>query len=158
MKIYDFRAVEAAGGFCRSEKPRFSWKVQSENKDTVQTKFTLIVLKDGVPVQQAAGESESQYVLPEGEPLAPRTSYEARLTAYDNHGETASSVLFFETDKLSEPFTAKMIAPKEQLAPVYALKGKFTAKKPVKSARLYATALLLLSNKLSKMAAKTSLF
>ena len=79
MKIYDFRAVEAAGGFCRSEKPRFSWKVQSENKDTVQTKFTLTVLKDGVPVQQAEGESESQYVLPEGEPLAPRTSYEARL-------------------------------------------------------------------------------
>ena len=34
-----------------------------------------------------------------------------------------------------------MIAPTEAPAPVYALKGKFTAQKPVRSARLYATAL-----------------
>ena len=141
MKIYDFRAVEAAGGFCRAARPHFSWKLKSDERDTVQTKYTLTVLCEGVPVQKASGEGESVYILPEGEELASRTGCEARLTVSDNHGNTDECVLSFETDKLSEPFTAKMIAPKEQIAPVYALKGKFTAKKPVKRARLYATAL-----------------
>ena len=141
MKIYDFRAVEAAGGFCRAARPHFSWKLKSDERDTVQTKYALTVLCEGVPVQKASGEGESVYILPEGEELASRTGYEAHLTVSDNHGNTDECVLSFETDKLSEPFTAKMIAPKEQIAPVYALKGKFTAKKPVKRARLYATAL-----------------
>ena len=75
-----------------------------------------------------------------GSALAPHR-YEVRVTAEGNHGERAEETLVFETDKLFEPFAAKMIAPKEVPAPVYALKGKFTAKKPVKAARLYATAL-----------------
>ena len=141
MNLSDFRVVEAAGGFCRVEKPHFSWKLRSDERDTKQIKFELIILKDGKTIARAAGEGESVYVLPEGEALAPRTQYEARLTVEDNHGCRAGETLVFETDKLSEPFAAKMIAPTEAPAPVYALKGKFTAKKPVRSARLYATAL-----------------
>ena len=141
MNLSDFRVVEAASGFCRVEKPHFSWKLRSDERDTKQIKFELVILKDGKTIARAAGEGESVYVLPEGEALAPRTQYEARLTVEDNHGCRAGETLIFETDKLSEPFAAKMIAPTEAPAPVYALKGKFTAQKPVRSARLYATAL-----------------
>lgn len=69
-------------------------------------------------------------MLAEGEALLPRTRYEVRVTAEDNHGERAEEALVFETDKLFEPFAAKMIAPKQAPAPVYALKGKFAAKSP----------------------------
>ena len=141
MQLYDLRVVEAAGGFCRTERPLFSWKLRSDKKDTKQVSFELCVLKNGKKVSSARGEGECAYVLAEGEALLPRTRYEVRVAAEDNHGERAEEALVFETDKLSEPFAAKMIAPKQAPAPVYALKGKFTAKKSVKSARLYATAL-----------------
>ena len=141
MQLFDLRVVEAAGGFCRTERPHFSWKLRSEKKDTKQAAFELYVLKDGKKVSSAKGEGECAYILAEGEALLPRTRYEVHVTAEDNHGERAEASLVFETDKLSEPFAAKMIAPKAAPAPVYALKGKFTAKKPVRSARLYATAL-----------------
>ena len=141
MQIYDLRVVEAAGGFCRTGRPHFSWKLRSGKKDTKQVSFELCVFRGGEKVSSAGGEGECAYVLAEGEALLPRTRYEVRVTAEDNHGERAEEALVFETDKLSEPFAAKMIAPKQAPAPVYALKAKFTAKKPVKSARLYATAL-----------------
>ena len=141
MQLFDLRVVEAAGGFCRTERPHFSWKLRSEKKDTKQAAFELCVLKDGKKVSSAKGEGECAYILAEGEALLPRTRYEVRVTAEDNRGERAEASLVFETDKLSEPFAAKMIAPKQVPAPVYALKGKFTAKKPVRAARLYATAL-----------------
>ena len=141
MQLYDLRVVEAAGGFCRTGRPHFSWKLRSGKKDTKQVSFELCVFRGGEKVSSARGEGECAYVLAEGEALLPRTSYEVRVTAEGNHGERAEETLVFETDKLFEPFAAKMIAPKEVPAPVYALKGKFTAKKPVKAARLYATAL-----------------
>lgn len=139
MQIYDLRVVEAAGGFCRTGRPHFSWKLRSDKKDTKQVSFELCVLKNGKKVSSAKGEGECTYVLAEGEALLPRTRYEVRVTAEDNHGEHAEQTLVFETDKLFEPFAAKMIAPKQVPAPVYALRGKFTAIKPVKAARLYAT-------------------
>lgn len=141
MQLYDLRVVEAAGGFCRTGRPHFSWKLRSDKKDTKQVSFELCVFRGGEKVSSARGNGECAYVLAEGEALLPRTRYEVRVTAEDNHGERAEEALVFETDKLSEPFAAKMIAPKQAPAPVYALKAKFTAKKPVKSARLYATAL-----------------
>ena len=141
MQLYDLRVVEAAGGFCRTGRPHFSWKLRSGKKDTKQVSFELCVFRGGEKVSSAGGNGECAYVLAEGEALLPRTRYEVRVTAEDNHGERAEEALVFETDKLSEPFAAKMIAPKQAPAPVYALKAKFTAKKPVKSARLYATAL-----------------
>ena len=141
MKIFDLRVMEAAGGFCRSERPHFSWKLRSEKKDTKQVAFELCVFRGGEKVSTAKGEGECAYVLAEGKPLAPRTRYEVRVVTVDNHGERAEASLFFETDKLSEPFAAMMIAPKKAPAPVFALKGKFAAKKPVRAARLYATAL-----------------
>ena len=36
MQLYDLRVVEAAGGFCRTERPHFSWKLRSDKKDTKQ--------------------------------------------------------------------------------------------------------------------------
>ena len=75
MNLSDFRVVEAAGGFCRVEKPHFSWKLRSDERDTKQIKFELTILKDGKTIARAAGEGESVYVLPEGEVLAPRTLY-----------------------------------------------------------------------------------
>lgn len=130
MQIYDLRVVEAAGGFCRTGRPHFSWKLRSGKKDTKQVSFELCVFRGGEKVSSARGNGECAYVLAEGEALLPRTRYEVRVTAEDNHGERAEEALVFETDKLFEPFAAKMIAPKQAPAPVYALKGKFAAKSP----------------------------
>ena len=101
MQLFDLRVVEAAGGFCRTERPHFSWKLRSEKKDTKQAAFELCVLQDGKKVSSAKGEGECAYILAEGEALLPRTRYEVRVTAEDNHGERAEASLVFETDKLS---------------------------------------------------------
>ena len=130
MNLSDFRVVEAASGFCRVEKPHFSWKLRSDERDTKQIKFELVILKDEKTIARAAGEGECVYILPEGEALAPRTQYEARLTVEDNHGCRAEETLVFETDKLSEPFAAKMIAPKKPLHPSMRSRGNFLRKSP----------------------------
>ena len=74
MQLYDLRVVEAAGGFCRTGRPHFSWKLRSDKKDTKQVSFELCVFRGGEKVSSARGEGECAYVLAEGEALLTATT------------------------------------------------------------------------------------
>lgn len=123
--------------------PRFSWKLESDQENTVQTAYALRI--DGKLVFKADSD-QSTLVAYAGEVLKPRTRYSWEVTAWDNHGESASAGGFFETGLLDgKAFAdhAKWITSgwesSETVSPMFV--KVFSPAKPVASARLYATCL-----------------
>ena len=127
-------------------KPGFSWKLESEKQNTMQTGYQIQVISEGRMIWDSGCRKSDQSVLVEyeGDLLQAETVYEYRVTVWDNHGEMAAAVGHFETGLLSgKNFKAQWIThpfEKEETAcPIFtktfALKGK------VKRARVYATAL-----------------
>ena len=127
-------------------KPGFSWKLESEKQNTMQTGYQIQVISEGRMIWDSGCRKSDQSVLVEyeGDLLQAETVYEYRVTVWDNHGEMAAAVGHFETGLLSgKNFKAQWIThpfEKEETAcPIFtktfALKGK------VKQARVYATAL-----------------
>lgn len=143
MRIYDFFLEGRSRCFGSDAKePRFSWKMQSDKKNTMQHSFELKVLCGSRECWKAKSISQqSSDILYRGEALRPRTAYTAQVTVTDNYGEKDTAVLSFETGKFDEPFAGEYISLHEKEAPVYALVKKIALSKPIKSARLYATAL-----------------
>ena len=127
-------------------KPRFSWKIQSDKKNTMQTGFRIQVVSGGAMVWDSGRQESGQSVLVEyaGPDLQAECAYEYRAIVWDNHGETAEAVGSFETGLLSgTKFQAEWIthpfAKEETACPVFFIKVFF--KKAVRRARVYATAL-----------------
>ncbi len=142
------------------KKPRFSWKMESDEKDTVQKSYRVIVTKcisnlgsQPEGLEQSPGEivwdtgmtesDESILLEYEGKELEPECFYRVRIQVEDNHGNTAYAETAFETGILdNHSFRAEMIThnfEKEETAcPVFC--KAFTLNKKVVSARLYATA------------------
>ena len=137
------------------EKPRFSWKMESDEKDTVQKSYQIIVKKctsnlkslpsEGETVWDTGDiESDESVLLEyEGAKLEPESFYLVQIQAEDNHGNTASGETTFETGIFdSHCFRAEMIThnfEKEETAcPVFW--KEFASHKKVACARLYATA------------------
>jgi alpha-L-rhamnosidase len=127
-------------------KPRFSWKLESDKPDTMQTGYQIQVISEGKMIWDCGHRKSDQSVLVEygGLPLEAETLYEYRVTVWDNHGEMAAADGSFETGLLSgKNFTAQWIthsfAKEETACPVFT--KKVSLKKPVKQARIYATAL-----------------
>lgn len=126
--------------------PRFFWKLLSAQQNVRQTAFHLTVQTGGSTVWDSGRQEreDSVYIAYAGHPLQPCTVYEASVTVWDNHGQEASAQTTFETGLLhGSAFCAGWIThalPKEETAsPVFV--KTFAVKKPVRSARLYATAL-----------------
>ncbi|MBR0041123.1 MAG: family 78 glycoside hydrolase catalytic domain [Oscillospiraceae bacterium] len=128
-------------------QPRFSWKLKSDRNDTVQTAYRLTVSNGEVMWDSGKVESE-QSILAEymGATFAPRTAYTWNVTVWDNHGRHATASAGFETGLLSgAAFEGKArwithgLAKDETASPIFT--KTFPAKKPLKKARLYATAL-----------------
>ena len=71
--------------------PRFSWKLVSDQNDTLQTAWRLTVAGPGGTVWDSGvqGGDASVLVPYAGAPLAEETAYAVTLTVTDNHGETA---------------------------------------------------------------------
>ena len=113
MKIYDFRTEyrkEPFGLDVRS--PRFSWKMESEETDTVQTAYRVRVNTGGRNVWDTGRrESDQSVLIPyEGSALENETVYEVILDTEDNHGNTAHAETRFATGIFDpETFAAKMI-------------------------------------------------
>ena len=147
MRLYDFRTEYRENPIGLTEKaPRFSWKIESDEKDTVQTSYEIKVTDENGKLVWDSGKKvsdQSVLISYEGEVLADETFYTVEVTVADNHGNVESVEGPFETGIFDNTvFKAKMITsdfPEDETAcPVF---GKtFAIDKKVKKARLYATA------------------
>ena len=147
MRLYDFRTEYRENPIGLTEKaPRFSWKIESDEKDTVQTSYEIKVTDENGKLVWDSGKKvsdQSVLISYEGEVLADETFYTVEVTVADNHGNVESVEGPFETGIFDNTvFKAKMITsdfPEDETAcPVF---GKtFAIDKKVKKAHLYATA------------------
>ena len=147
MKLYDFRTEYRENPIgLTAKEPRFSWKIESQEKDTLQTAYEIHVTDENGKLVWNSGKrvSDQSVLIPyEGEALASETLYTVQVSVADNHGNTESVEGTFETGIFDNTeFKAQMITgdfPEEETAcPVF---GKtFVLDKKVKKARLYATA------------------
>lgn len=144
MKLYDLRTEYRVNPIGITEKhPRFSWKLESGERDTIQQSYHIVVTADEKIVWETKAESEESVLIPyAGEELRDETLYQVSVAATDNHGNTAVGEMSFETGILEpETFQAKMIThdfPEEETAcPIFS--RTFSAKGNVKKARIYAT-------------------
>ena len=126
--------------------PRFSWKLRTEKKNTLQAAYRLTVTGGGETWDTGRVESERSILIAYAGPaLKPRTEYAWSVTAWTDQGEEAAASSRFETGLLSGAAfegKAKWIThglPKEETAsPVFS--KTFSVAKPLAKARLYATA------------------
>lgn len=144
MKLYDLRTEYRVNPIGITEKhPRFSWKLESGERDTIQQSYHIVVTADEKIVWETKAESEESVLISyAGEELRDETLYQVSVAATDNHGNTAVGEMSFETGILEpETFQAKMIThdfPEEETAcPIFS--RTFSAKGNVKKARIYAT-------------------
>lgn len=145
MKLYDLRTEYRVNPIGITEKhPRFSWKLESGERDTIQQAYHIVVTANEKIVWETKAESEESVLISyAGEELQDETLYQVSVEATDNHGNTATGEISFETGILQpETFQAKMIThdfPEEETAcPIFS--KIFAAKGNVKKARIYATA------------------
>ena len=145
-------------------QPRFSWKLESDRNDTIQTACRLTVSNSEVIWDTGRVES-GQSILIEymGELFAPGTAYTWNVTVWDNHGETAEAAAWFETGLLKgTAFEGKAkwithgLNREETASPVFT--KTFTVEKTVKKARLYASALGLYEAEINGVKADDTYF
>lgn len=127
-------------------KPRFSWKLESEKANTMQTAYQIQVVSEGQMIWDSGCQRSDQSVLVEygGLPLQAESVYEYRAVVWNNHDEMAEASGHFETGLLAGTnFQAQWIthpfAQEETACPIFT--KTVTLSKPVKKARMYATAL-----------------
>lgn len=146
MKIYDLRTEYRKNPVgLDTLVPRFSWKMRTDEKNTVQNLYRIEVSTGEQSVWDTGIRESSESVLVpyEGQPLKDEALYQVKVTVWDNYGRSDSVAASFETGVFDpSDFQAQMIThdfPKEETAcPVFY--KKVTLKENVKKARLYATA------------------
>lgn len=144
LKITNILVENSINCITDRQKPRVSYILVSDKKEVVQKSYRLQICD----WDSGTVKSEQSYLLPyEGAALKPFTTYKVTIEVTDNYGETASEATQFETGRLDIPWQGKWITDfnikadkKTSPLPMTAVK-KVEIKKPVKSARLYATAL-----------------
>jgi alpha-L-rhamnosidase len=147
MTLYDLEVEHRDRPLGLDEQaPRFSWKIASEHKNVLQSAYRITVSHSGIADWDSAKIQSGQSVLVEyaGNALIPCTLYGVTIEVWDNHGESASGKTSFETGLMDgAAFTATWIthdlSDDETACPVFS--HSFHIDKPVKAARVYATAL-----------------
>lgn len=147
MKLYDLRTEYRENPIGLTGKaPRFSWKIESEEQNTIQTAYEINVTDENGNVVWNSGKkaSDQSVLIPyDGEALKDEMLYKVEVSVADNHGNVESIGGTFETGIFDNTeFIAKMLTsdfPAEETACL--VFGKtFAIDKKVKKARLYATA------------------
>ena len=128
------------------KKPRFSWKILSEEQDVLQTSYQIIVKNEGDLVWDTGKRESNLSVLVEyeGKELNACSLYEVHVKVWDNKGNHDNIDGSFETGLLSGAnFSAKWIThdlPEEETAcPIYV--KEFPVEKEIEKVRVYATSL-----------------
>lgn len=90
------------------ECPRFSWLLEAEEKNVMQTAYRVCVhtREDEVWDSGRVGGANSQGIEYAGEPLKPCTEYLVDVTVWDNHGHVTSGSTCFETGFLDPSIDA----------------------------------------------------
>lgn len=115
MKLYDLRIeYDKYPIGLTVERPRFSWKIQSDKGDTMQTGYRIIVKRaEDEKVVWDSGEVMSDasiHIEYDGEKLLDESEYSVHISVTDNHGESAEAGAYFETGVFDAcSFEAKMI-------------------------------------------------
>ena len=137
-------SVENLTQGCVTDKqnPRFSFALSSDRKNVTLKKALLSL--NGWQTET----TEQAAIFYAGPALKPFTAYNASLTAEDDAGETARAEVSFETGRLDTPWQAQWISdPKYKftekgVSPVPMMfRKELQLKKPVASAKIYATAM-----------------
>lgn len=145
MKLYDITIEYQTEPLGLAVKlPRFSWKLASDQNDTVQKAYQVIVSNGDSLVWDSGRVASDQSILIEyaGADLEDETNYQVKITVEDNHGEIAEAVTQFTTG-ISDPqnFVAEMIGHDFDASvtapPIF--KKAFSLDKKVKKAMVYVT-------------------
>ena len=125
MHIGDLRVEYRKVPFGISEnQPRFSWKLISEEPDTMQVAYRIRVSSNDQSVWDYYEQSDRSVLIPyEGLPLCSETIYQVLVSVIDNHGNKADQQISFETGMLDPTeFQARMIThcfpPEETTCPI----------------------------------------
>lgn len=152
MKVYDLKVLHMKSPVI-DKIPEFSWKLDSNRKNVLQSAYQIVVTTAGGCVWNSGKvESREQAFIPyEGKPLQSRTVYEWKIIVWDDKGKTAEAAAYFETALLkSEDWIAKWIEyPKRRQGagkyafgfsyPPILFKKQFCLKKAIAQAKIYAT-------------------
>lgn len=128
------------------KKPRFSWKIKSNEKNVLQSAYQILVKQEERVIWDSGKINSSSSVLIEynGSEMKPCTIYEVLVTAWDNKGNHATTDASFETGLLGGTnFQANWIThsfPDEETAcPIFV--RDFEVDKEIERVRVYATSL-----------------
>ncbi len=93
--------------------PIFSWEMTSDEKNTVQTAWQIVVKKDGDVVwdSEVKNGDESNGISYGGKRLESRTRYEFTVRVWDNRGNAAENTSWFETGLFEGDWTSRWIEP-----------------------------------------------
>ncbi|MES2827957.1 MAG: glycoside hydrolase family 78 protein [Bacteroidota bacterium] len=132
-----------------SPNPRFSWKLKSTVKSTVQKSYEIKLgtnAKVTGNVLWLGNKTSDQSVLVsyDGPALNSKTKYYWQVRVKDNHGNTSawSAVQYFQTGLTASDWTAKWIAVsgKDDSPVSPLLRKEFSLAKAIRSATAYITA------------------
>ena len=104
MRLYDLRTEYRVNPIGLTTKaPRFSWKLESDEKNTLQKSYHILVKDNENTVWDSGIKEEETSVLIsyEGEKLVSETLYTVLVSVTDNHGNTSEITGSFETGALS---------------------------------------------------------
>lgn len=125
-----------------AERPRFSWKVFSDNDKVMQSAYRIVV--EGMWDSGKVISDQSVNIEYNGKALKPFTRYVYTVKVWDNYGNDSGEANgFFETGSMTPGnFKANWITTREEDADIYPVfRKEFNVEKKVKYARIYATAL-----------------
>ncbi|RZJ65008.1 MAG: hypothetical protein EOO47_26125 [Flavobacterium sp.] len=132
-----------------NSQPRFSWKTQSDIKNTLQTNYEIRVGKNETISKSTVWSSDkksdqSVLVTYAGPDLESKTKYYWQVRVKDNHGNTSkwSQVQWFQTGLKEKDWIANWITieGKDTSAASPMFRKEFNIRKKIKTATAYITA------------------
>lgn len=134
------------------KKPRFSWKLDTKEQNTMQTAYQVQVTRmnevdaEGIEIWNSGKVESDQSVLVvySGEELLPERRYCCKIQVWDNHENAVTEDVFFETglmkpENIKAEWITHRYADDETACPIFF--KDFRIDKKVIRARIYATAL-----------------
>lgn len=145
MKLYDLTIEYQENPIGLTVKrPRFSWKLDSDNENTFQNSYQIMITSDNNLIWDSQKVLSDQSVLVEyeGPTLQSEIQYHVQVTVTDNYENVSTIEGHFLTGIFNpDDFTAKMITAefnqKETSPPIFY--QRFKLKGSVKKATIYAT-------------------
>ncbi|MBO6158379.1 MAG: family 78 glycoside hydrolase catalytic domain [Firmicutes bacterium] len=148
LKLYDLTIEYRQNPLGLDEvQPRFSWKLESDVPDTVQSAYQLKVWNGKLMWDTGRVESGQSILIDYmGMVFKPRSSYRWEVTVWDNHGQSAFQEAFFETGLLNGAafqdnacWITHSLSKEDTASPIF--RKAFSVSRPIAKARLYATCL-----------------